>query len=656
MILGVDTGGTFTDFVLLADGDIRIHKVLSTPAAPEQAIIAGIEQLGLQSALQGGELVLIHGSTVATNAALEGKGVRTAFITNHGLGDMLTIGRQARPDLYQLQPAPIEPPVPVQLCLETGGRLDFRGALLEPLTPEDIEQLQRQIAALKPRAVAINLLYSFVDDQYEKQIEAAMPANVFVSRSSQVLPEYKEYERGIATWLNAWLGPLVNGYLQRLQQAVHPCPVTIMQSSGGTMAAEQAAHRAVNMLLSGPAGGLAGAHFMGQQAGQARLVTFDMGGTSTDVALVDGAIGLTSEGRIGDWPVAVPMVDMHTIGAGGGSIARVDTGGMLHVGPESAGADPGPAAYGLGGTAATVTDANLVLGRLQPGEFLGGNMQLDIDAASRAVDALATTMQMDRGAAAEGIVRVANEHMAQALRKISIERGYDPAAFTLCCFGGAGGLHVCELAEQLGMSRALIPVNAGVLSALGMLVAPRQRQLSITFTRKLTADAHDGIAEGLSKLADRGAAELLAEGVEPNAITSTFSLDLRYCGQSFTLNIPWYGDVAKAVEDFHHCHRQRYGHALEFAVEVVNLRAAICADTRQLTLPPAINSGRTTRHAQLYGVDAPVAVFAREMLQIDRVYPGPILITEYVSTTWVKPGWQVLRDKSGSLHLQNRQG
>lgn len=656
MILGVDTGGTFTDFVLLADGDIRIHKVLSTPAAPEQAIIAGIEQLGLQSALQGGELVLIHGSTVATNAALEGKGVRTAFITNHGLGDMLTIGRQARPDLYQLQPAPIEPPVPVQLCLETGGRLDFRGALLEPLTPEDIEQLQRQIAALKPRAVAINLLYSFVDDQYEKQIEAAMPANVFVSRSSQVLPEYKEYERGIATWLNAWLGPLVNGYLQRLQLAVHPCPVTIMQSSGGTMAAEQAAHRAVNMLLSGPAGGLAGAHFMGQQAGQARLVTFDMGGTSTDVALVDGAIGLTSEGRIGDWPVAVPMVDMHTIGAGGGSIARVDTGGMLHVGPESAGADPGPAAYGLGGTAATVTDANLVLGRLQPGEFLGGNMQLDIDAASRAVDALATTMQMDRGAAAEGIVRVANEHMAQALRKISIERGYDPAAFTLCCFGGAGGLHVCELAEQLGMSRALIPVNAGVLSALGMLVAPRQRQLSITFTRKLTADAHDGIAEGLSKLADRGAAELLAEGVEPNAITSTFSLDLRYCGQSFTLNIPWYGDVAKAVEDFHHCHRQRYGHALEFAVEVVNLRAAICADTRQLTLPPAINSGRTTRHAQLYGVDAPVAVFAREMLQIDRVYPGPILITEYVSTTWVKPGWQVLRDKSGSLHLQNRQG
>lgn len=656
MILGVDTGGTFTDFVLLADGDIRIHKVLSTPAAPEQAIIAGIEQLGLQSALQGGELVLIHGSTVATNAALEGKGVRTAFITNHGLGDMLTIGRQARPDLYQLQPAPIEPPVPVQLCLETGGRLDFRGPLLEPLTPEDIEQLQRQIAALKPRAVAINLLYSFVDDQYEKQIEAAMPADVFVTRSSQVLPEYKEYERGIATWLNAWLGPLVNGYLQRLQQAVHPCPVTIMQSSGGTMAAEQAAHRAVNMLLSGPAGGLAGAHFMGQQAGQARLVTFDMGGTSTDVALVDGAIGLTSEGRIGDWPVAVPMVDMHTIGAGGGSIARVDTGGMLHVGPESAGADPGPAAYGLGGTAATVTDANLVLGRLQPGEFLGGNMQLDIDAASRAVDALATTMQMDRGAAAEGIVRVANEHMAQALRKISIERGYDPAAFTLCCFGGAGGLHVCELAEQLGMSRALIPVNAGVLSALGMLVAPRQRQLSITFTRKLTADAHDGIAEGLSKLADRGAAELLAEGVEPNAITSTFSLDLRYCGQSFTLNIPWYGDVAKAVEDFHHCHRQRYGHALEFAVEVVNLRAAICADTRQLTLPPAINSGRTTRHAQLYGVDAPVAVFAREMLQIDRVYPGPILITEYVSTTWVKPGWQVLRDKSGSLHLQNRQG
>lgn len=651
MILGVDTGGTFTDFVLLSGTEIRIHKVLSTPAAPEQAILEGMRALELEQATDEGKLLVIHGSTVATNAALEGKGVRTVFITNRGFKDMLTIGRQARPELYQLQPKAVVPPVPPELCLETGGRIDHHGQLLEPLTDADLEQLQQQIAELKPEAVAINLLYSFVDEQYEKRIAAALPETLFVSRSSEVLPEYKEYERGIATWLNAWLGPLVNGYIKRLQQALDPAPLTIMQSSGGTMAAQQAAGRAVNMLFSGPAGGLAGALYMGEGAGMEQLISFDMGGTSTDVALLDGSIALTNEGRIGPWPVAVPMVDMQTIGAGGGSIARIDRGGMLRVGPESAGAMPGPACYGMGGTEASVTDANLVLGRLRANSFLGGDMQLDSNAAVAAVARLAKTMSTSVEAAAEGIIRLANEHMSRALRAISIERGYDPADFTLCCFGGAGGLHVCELAEQLAMDRALIPVHAGVLSALGMLVAPRQRQLSRTINQTLDTTSDELINDGLQQLAARGRTELRQEGVAPNQIVASFSLDLRYRGQSFSLNIPWQDSRDDAIAAFHQRHQKRYGHAMELAVELVNLRASVSAAATPLTLPQASVNAAAASRAELYGIDEAVTVVQRDMIVPGTLYRGPMLITEQVSTTWVIPGWQVQRDSIGNLLL-----
>lgn len=656
MLLGVDTGGTFTDFVLLDNSGIHIHKVLSTPEAPERAILLGIKALKLESAVKAGTLLMIHGSTVATNAALEGKGVRTAFITNRGFGDMLSIGRQARPILYELQPTPPPAPVPPELCLECGGRVDHLGALLDPLTDADLQHLLQQIKRLQPQAVAINLLYSFVDDQYEKRIEQALPASLFVTRSSQVLPEYKEYERGMATWLNAWLGPLVKGYLQRLETALKPSPVTIMQSSGGTMAAAQAASRAVNMLLSGPAGGLAGAFYMGEKTGNVRLISFDMGGTSTDVALLDGKIGLTNEGSIGPWPVAVPMVDMHTIGAGGGSIATLDAGGMLHVGPRSAGANPGPACYGNGGTAATVTDANLVLGRLQAEHFLGGAMQLDHRAAEQAIHNLALVMSMSTEAAAEGIIRVANEHMSRALRAISIERGHNPLAFSLCCFGGAGGLHVCDLAEALGLQQALVPIHAGVLSALGMLVAPRQRQLTRTFTQLLSTAQVDVIESALQELAERGRRELVSEGVPAWQITSSFSLDLRYRGQSFTLNVRWQGDADAAISAFHAAHLSRYGHAMELTVELVNLHASVSAPTAPVHLPLALSTNEQAHWVDLHGIQQPVALLQREMLEIDKTYPGPLLIAEQASTTWIKPGWQLRRDAIGNLHLHRETG
>ena len=550
--LGIDTCGTFTDFVLYDGGSLRIHKVLSTPQAPEQAILQGIAELGLST----DGLQVVHGSTVATNAVLERKGVRTVYITNKGLGDVLTIGRQARRELYKLQPEHQLPPVPSELCLEVNARIASDGSRVCELEESERERLLEKIAGLKPQAVAINLLFSFVDDTDERRIESWLPDGLFVSRSAEVLSEYKEYERGIATWLNAWVGPLVAGYLERLNEKLMPAPVAVMQSAGGTVSAAGAGRKAVQLLLSGPAGGLMGARFIGRQAGFEQLLTFDMGGTSTDVALVEGEISLTSEGHIGPWPVAVPMVDMHTIGAGGGSIACVDSGGLLQVGPQSAGADPGPACYGRGGLLPTVTDANLVLGRLQADAFLGGAMVLDSQAAITALQPVARAMAVSVEAAALGIIEVANEHMAQALRIISVQRGVDPINHVLVSFGGAGGLHVCALAEALGMSRAMVPVHAGVLSALGMLTAPCARQLSRTVNGLLDQLSEVQLEQQLQRLAVTGRDELRTEGVSTREIEARFSLDLRYRGQSSTLNLVWQGK-AQTGKAFHAAHEQR---------------------------------------------------------------------------------------------------
>jgi len=638
--LGIDTGGTFTDFVLLRDNVLRVHKVLSTPIAPEQAILQGIHELRLEQLADDMTLFIVHGSTVATNAVLESKGVSTAYITNRGLGDILTIGRQTRRQLYQLQPEPVPPPVPRDHCIETGGRLSANGDIIEPLTEEDLRQLLKQLQQLQPQAVAINLLFSFLDDRAERAIAAIIPKSIFVSRSSQILPEYKEYERGIATWLNAYVGPLVEGYLQRLAAGVAHARISVMQSSGGTIAAEHAGQQAVNMLLSGPAGGIAGAKYMGDCAQRPRLLTFDMGGTSTDVALIDGELQLTTEGRIGHYPVAVPMVDMHTIGAGGGSIAWIDGGGMLRVGPESAGANPGPACYGKGGTRATVTDANLILGRLQADAFLGGSMTLDIEAARQAIHGIASNMDKGIEETAEGIIRIANEHMAQALRVMSVQRGIDPRQLTLTSFGGAGGLHVCALAEALGMHQAMVPIHAGVLSALGMLIAPRARQLSHSLTALLDTVTATQIDTTLEQLKLQGQRALQQEGVNKQEIMAHASVDLRYQGQSYFLNVPWQ-DKPSAGEQFQQRHQQLYGHRLDLPLELVNVRMAVKARPNHISLfttqTPATNT--SSQHASLYGIHKPVPIIGRDALSMGEKITGPILITEAVSTTYLAPGW-----------------
>jgi len=650
-LLGIDTGGTFTDFVLYDGQGLHIHKVLSTPAAPEQAILQGIRELGFEAHEAP---AITHGFTVATNAVLEGKGVKTVFITNHGFGDMLSIGRQTRRSLYELQPPPQPAPVAAARCLETGGRLGADGTVVETLTRSELQRLRQGIEALAPEAVAINLLFSFLDDRFEKAVEAAIPPGIFISRSSAVLPEYREYERGISTWLNAWVGPIVERYLHRLAQRLDSSRLAIMQSAGGTMDAEAAARQAVRMLLSGPAGGLGGARFVAAAAQRQRLMSFDMGGTSTDVALIDGELQLTNEGHIGPYPVAIPMVDMHTIGAGGGSIASLDAGGMLQVGPESAGAIPGLACYGRGGGQATVSDANLVLGRLRPADFLGGALCLDVAAARRAIGAIAAALHLSVEAAAAGIIRLANEHMARALRVISMQRGYDPREFTLVSFGGAGGLHVCALADALGMREAMIPVHSGVLSALGMLTAPHARQLSRTCSGVLQDISPATLARHFSALQAEGSAALVREGVAMEAITTNYSLDLRYQGQSYTLNLPWQ-DPQQCVAAFHQAHEQRYGHRLPYPVEVVNVRAGLQGPIPDIILEPLIHAEKTViqapEYSHLHGVDDPVPVWQRTQLKYGQTIPGPALITETTATSYIAPQWTARVDAVGNLLL-----
>lgn len=648
-VLGVDTGGTFTDFVYFDGRRLTVAKCSSTPERPDNAVVAGAQ--ALSGAVRPR---IVHGSTVATNAVLEGKLARTVYVTNAGLADVLTIGRQARRQLYDLEPEAQPSPVPRELCATVEQRSAADGSEVQPLTEQALVDLVARIEALKPEAVAVNLLYSFFDDGAERRIVEAIDGDVYVSRSSAVLPEYKEYERGIATWLNAALGPAVGRYLGRLRDALGE--LAVMHGAAGTVAVDQAADRAVNLLLSGPAAGLLGARFVGELAGCQPLLSFDMGGTSTDVAQIDGDIGLTSEGEIAGYPVAVPMVDMHTIGAGGGSIAYIDAGGILCVGPESAGAAPGPACYGRGGEAPTVTDANMVLGRLPASTRLGGDMPLDASAARRAVAGLTDTLGVGLEEAADGVIRVANEAMAGALRVISVERGEDPRAATLLCFGGAGGMHVCALAEALGMRQVLVPIYAGVLSALGMLVARRTRELSRSVLQPV-ADVRDAqINALLDELRGRGEAELAAEGVERGAIESDASLDMRYRGQSASLRVAWRGVVA-AAEDFHAAHEARYGHRLDSPVELVTVRLSLQGPPPALPLTKlarAEGAPEAEDYTTVHGVDAAVPVYQREAFGAGQRLIGPAVIREQVSTTWLATGWEAVVDDCGNLRLTRR--
>jgi N-methylhydantoinase A len=635
--------------VVLAAGRLRHCKVLSTPSDPSQAIFEGLDRLGMSAR----DLHVIHGTTVGTNAVLEGKGASVAYVTSRGFADVLTLARQNREEVYSLRQPETESPVAAELCLEVSTRIAADGSVLNRASDEEIESLCARLEELGPESVAINLIFSFLHPAEERRIAARLEKHFFVSQSSRVLPELREFERGIATWLDASVGPVISRYLERLQQRLPMASVSVMQSSGTTIAAEQSASQAVRLLLSGPAGGLAAARLAGEVTGQKRLLTFDMGGTSTDVSLLNGEIPLSNSCRIGAWPLTIVTVDIHTIGAGGGSIARVDRGGLLMVGPEAAGADPGPACYGQGGTAATVTDANLVLGRIPHDTLLGGYLPLHKGPANDAMDELARQLSCNKMEAARGVIRLANEHMARALRVISVERGHDPRKYALFCFGGAGGLHACDLAELLEVTEVVMPARAGVLSAQGMLASEPGRDLSRALLEPLSGFDDEELVRQFSELEGEALSQLAAEGVDKDDVTCRRRLEVRYLGQSSGIVLAFEAGASHA-EAFHAAHESASGHRLDQVIELVNLRisARAPAPVTALNPIPETNSDPEPRMAYMADLKKTVPVLDRETLGPGHVMQGPAIVTEKVATSWIAPGWRMGVDKWGNLRLK----
>ena len=606
--------------------------------------------MGLDALCAAGQLTIIHGTTVATNAALEGRGAKTAYVCNQGLGDVLSIGRQNRADLYSLTPTKRTLAIDQSAIYELPVRRNAKGDLITVLDQEAIVALETALANDPPDALAINLLFSFIDDTEEQDLKARFGRQYFVSLSSQVLPEMGEYERGVATYLNASLGPIIARYLDQLQSKIAPSRLTVMQSSGLTLAAEHAAEQAVRLLLSGPAGGLIAARSL---LASERLMTFDMGGTSTDVSLIHRDLAISKNMHLNGLPIAIPAIDIQTIGAGGGSIAEIDAGGLLKVGPRSAGARPGPACYNLGGTTATVTDANVVLGRLPVDQPLADNLWLDPEKAHRAVEKLAASLNLSPIETAQGIVTLANETMAEALRFISIQKGFDPSAFTLCCFGGAGGLHLCELAERLGMHQTLVPADAGIFSALGMLAATPGRELTRAINlRAKDCDPQD-IRDRLDDLVQVARTALAAEGVDNTTVHPVF--ELRYQGQTQTLSVPYLDDLQAAFAEFETQHQNRYGHQLDTGLELVALRVRVAGIARLKTpITSASNAGGPAQAPPTNPNAVPQQAW--QNLILGEAYAGPMIVTADHTCVWVKPGWTLEKLTTGHLQLSRAEG
>ncbi len=681
--VGVDTGGTFTDFVWLdRQGRLHVRKEISTPADPSEAILFGFEQLELSS-----ETAIVHGSTVATNALLERRGARTALVATAGFGDVLAIGRQDRPDLYALVPRKPDPLVPGKWRFEVHERVTAEGQILQALEADNLKDVVDQLLAEQIDSVAICLLFSFLRPEHERQIRAAIEARqaerksgtrpIHVSLSSDILPEYREYERTSTTVINAYVAPLMSNYLKRLESEVAPRSLAVMQSNGGIIGASRAGSEAARTVLSGPAGGVVGAMYVARAAGIDDIITFDMGGTSTDVALCPGKLPATSEGEIAGMPMRLPIIDIHTVGAGGGSLASVDPGGALRVGPQSAGADPGPACYGpeSGGAAGagpdessgrtTTTDANLVLGRLDAGHFLGGQMRLDEAAARKVMSRLGQSLaNSSPEAPAWGVIQVANANMERAIRRISVERGYDPRSFTLVAFGGAGPLHACELAEAMQIARVLVPAMPGVLSALGMLVARPARDYSVTVMQSLapgSEEAPEWLSERYQRMLARAQEDMAAEGYGPKQLVVDLGLDLRYVGQAYELTTPvGAGDSeSDIIASFHQAHARRYSfERREETVQVVNVRLAVEAKSRPPVLPQ-LAAGSADAGASLIGRkqvwfgDRAVesGLYDRDKLRAGNRFRGPAIVFQYDTTTVIPPAWTAEVDGYGNLIL-----
>ncbi|MGD9161564.1 MAG: hydantoinase/oxoprolinase family protein [Desulfobacteraceae bacterium] len=654
IIIGVDTGGTFTDFVFKEDGQWGVYKLLSTPSNPADAIIEGLIHIA-----DGKFKKIVHGSTVATNAILERKGAKTALVTNKGFEDIIEIGRQNRGRLYdqayRKEPAIISS----EYRFGIPGRILNNGEEHTPLGLENVEKIAGKLKESQVESVAVCLLYSYVNPSHEQQIKARLEhLGIPVSLSHEILSEFREYERTSTTVINAYVSPKMQNYIDVLITHMNKGDhLGIMQSNGGSISADTAIKESVRTILSGPAGGAAGAFELGKMAGYSKIITFDMGGTSTDVSLMDGRLSLTTESKISGFPVRVPMIDIHTVGAGGGSIASIDTGGALKVGPESAGADPGPICYGKGDRI-TVTDANLYLGRIIPEHFLGGNMRPDKDRLEAPFNLHAKEAGLSAMELAEGILSVANTAMEKAIRVISVERGFNPGDFTLLSFGGAGGMHAAFLARLLNIPKILVPANPGTLSAMGMLMADIIKDYSLTIMKNQLDTTHEGLLEFFKGLEQKGVKDLDEEGVSKDSVFLERYLDMRYQGQSFEIIVPF---TDTYIQDFHLLHEKNYGYRnREKTVEIVNIRL------RARSIPEKPNFTKAEKTIERPSKDAFLGtrqvVFDQEQIDtgiIDRKkllsgnrLEGPCVVVEYSSTIVIPPFTSALVDEYGNLVME----
>ncbi len=657
--IGVDTGGTFTDFVFERDGRFNLFKLPSTPSDPSLAIRQGLTRICDETGTRLDRIEVVHGTTVGTNALLQRRGARIALITTKGFEDVLAIGRQARPELYNLNAIKPQPLVADELRLGISERVVASGEVLEPLDERELALLVKKLKRSGVEAVAISLLFSFLHPEHEERIASALTAlDIPLSISSRILPEYREYERTSTVVINAYLQPLMGRYLKRLSETnTEKLNLRVMQSSGGSISADVAATEPVRTILSGPSGGVVGAFRAAEAAGIQNVITFDMGGTSTDVALCDsGAIRTTNEAIVAGLPVAVSVMDIHTVGAGGGSIARVDEGGSLRVGPESAGADPGPACYGRS-LLPTVTDAHVVLGHFGGAGLLGGEFKLDEARARAAMTALASDLSKVSGkrisvtAAAEGVLSVANTNMERALRHISVERGHDPRQFALLPFGGAGGLHAVDLARSLRIPTIIAPTAPGALSAVGVLVADvikdQSRTVMFTYRAKETAQ----LGEVFAQLERDATALLRAEGFPRKRQRHERLFAMRYRGQSFELEVRnTTGDLAA---EFHRAHRERYGYAQEQSeIEIVSARLRSFGLVEKLP-ERKLKAGKSKPHgnvtAHLAGRRMSVALYKRDDLFANTKLQTPCIVTEYSATTLIDADAKARIDEFGNL-------
>jgi len=637
--IGIDTGGTFTDFLIYSDGKIHIKKVSSTPKDPSDAILKGVsEYLEKTDSIQ-----IIHGTTVATNSLLERTGGPIVLLTTKGFEDILFIGRQTRNRLYSLKGETRTPLLSRSRCIGLNERTSSSGDILIDISEEDIGKAVKKIKSMKAKAVAISFINSYANAGNEKRAHTVLEkAGYPVSRSSEILPEYREYERTVVTAVNAYLMPVISQYLTNLEKNLINVYLRIMQSNEGHISMETAKKEPIRTALSGPAGGVVAAYYVGRTAGYKKMVTFDMGGTSSDVSLIDGKIQRTNENKIGEFPIRLPIIDINTVGAGGGSLAYVDKGGSLRVGPRSAGADPGPACYGKG-SLPTVTDANLVLGRLSAEHFLGGHMKIFPKRSFDSIKKLGDKINKSVLETASGIIKIANANMSKAIRVISIERGIDVRKYALFSFGGAGGMHAAEIALGLQIPTVLIPKNAGVLSSLGLLLADSTRDYSKSVLETIDSLSSDSdINKEFSQLEKKAMTDMQKEGFKREDIDLKRFLDLRYYGQSYEITIPYKKDC-DYLDDFHKSHERLYSYSHPGRpVEIVNVRTKADGKTRKIKLTKAAE-GRTDpkkafiKKQNIYyrGKHRASPVYERSLLEPGNTIYGAALIVDYESTTFI---------------------